>query len=215
MSPVIVPGLVAATALAVTGLLLSEYRGWRPGVWVSKPLASAGFVAVAVSSGALATPYGQAVLVALALCWAGDVFLIPKGAGAFFLVGLVSFLLGHVGFAVAFVLCGPDPIWMAAAALLALPPALVVLRWLRPHLSARMRAPVVAYVVVISLVVVTAVGAAAATGRSAIALGAGCFYLSDLHVARDRFVSRSFWNKSSGLPLYYAAQLILATTVSL
>jgi uncharacterized membrane protein YhhN len=78
-----------------------------------------------------------------------------------------------------------------------------------------MRLPVVAYVVVISLMLVMATGAAAATGRGAIALGATCFYLSDLHVARHRFVSASFWNKSWGLPLYYAAQLILASTVNL
>jgi len=212
---VIALGLVAATGVAVIGFLLSEYRGWRPGVWVAKPLASTGFVALALAAGATETPYGLAVLVALVLCWLGDVFLIPKGATALFLVGLVSFLLGHVGFVVAFTLCAPDPRWMALAAVLVLPPALVVLRWLRPHLPAKMRLPVVAYVVVISLMVVTAAGAAAASGRGAIALGAACFYLSDLHVARHRFVSASFWNKSWGLPLYYAAQLILASTVNL
>jgi uncharacterized membrane protein YhhN len=207
-------GLTAATVVAVIGLLLAEYRGWRTGVWIAKPLASTGFIAVALAAGALETPYGLAVTVALVLCWIGDVFLIPKGAGALFLVGLVSFLLGHVGFMVAFALCGPDPLWMAAAALLALPPARAVLNWLRPHMSARMKTPVVAYVIVISLMLVTAAGAAAATGRGAIGLGALCFYLSDLHVARHRFVSASFWNKSWGLPLYYGAQLILAWTVS-
>lgn len=207
-----VPGLAAATAIAVIGLLLSEYRGSRSGIWVAKPLASTGFIAVAVAAGALETPYGLAVLVALVLCWVGDVFLIPKGAGTLFLVGLVSFLMGHLGFAVAFGLRGPDPLWMAAAAVLLTLPALAVLRWLRPHLSQRMRIPVFAYVAVISLMLVTAVGAAAA--RPAIGVGAVCFYLSDLHVARHRFVSASFWNKSWGLPLYYAAQLILASTVS-
>lgn len=207
-------GLSAATVIAVLGLLLSEYRGSRTGVWVAKPLASTGFIAVAVAAGALETPYGLAVLVALVLCWVGDVFLIPKGAGRFFLVGLVSFLLGHLGFAVAFSLRGPDPLWTAAAAVLAVPPAFAVLRWLRPHLSQRMRIPVVAYVVVISLMLVTAVGAAVAAGRVAIGVGATCFYLSDLFVARHRFVLASLWNKSWGLPLYYAAQLILASTVS-
>ena len=209
----IAPALVVATVVAVIGLLFSEYRGSRSGVWVAKPLASTGFIAVALAAGALETPYGLAVLVALVLCWVGDVFLIPEGAGSLFLVGLVSFLLGHLGFAVAFTLPGPDPLWMAAAAVLVLAPALVVLRWLRPHLPAKMRTPVVAYVTVISLMVVAAAGATAATGRGAIGLGATCFYLSDLHVARHRFVSRSFWNKSWGLPLYYGAQLILASSV--
>ena len=98
----IVLALAAATAVAVVALLFSEYRGSRSGVWVAKPLASTGFVVVAVAAGALETTYGLMVLVALVLCWVGDVFLIPKGAGALFLVGLVSFLLGHLGFAVAF-----------------------------------------------------------------------------------------------------------------
>jgi uncharacterized membrane protein YhhN len=209
-----VPGLVVATVVALLGLLFSEYRGSRSGVWVAKPVASTGFIAVAMAAGALETPYGLAVLVALVLCWIGDVFLIPKGASTLFLVGLLSFLLGHVGFVVAFALRGPDPLWMVAAAVLLLPPAYLVLRWLHPHLTARMRTPVVAYVAVISLMLVTAVGAAAATGRAAIGIGAACFYLSDLHVARHRFVAQSFWNKSWGLPLYYAAQLILALTVS-
>ena len=207
-------GLAAATVVAVIGLLFSEYRGSRSGVWAAKPLASTGFIAVALAAGALETPYGLTVLVALVLCWVGDVFLIPKGASTLFLVGLVSFLLGHLGFAVAFTLRGADPLWMAVAAVLALPPAFVVLRWLHPHLPDRMRIPVLAYVAVISLMVVTAVGAAVAAGRAAIGVGAICFYLSDLHVARHRFVSQSFWNKSWGLPLYYGAQLILASTVS-
>ena len=129
-------------------------------------------------------------------------------------LGLVSFLLGHVGFAVAFALRGTDPLWMAVAAVLVLPPGFVVLRWLRPHLPDRMRIPVFAYVAVISLMLVTAVGAAAAANLAAIGVGAICFYLSDLHVARHRFVSQTFWNKSWGLPLYYGAQLILASTVS-
>jgi uncharacterized membrane protein YhhN len=205
--------LVAATVVAVVALVFSEYRGSRAGVWVAKPLASTGFVAVALAAGALETPWGRAVFVALLLCWVGDVFLIPRGAGPPFLIGLVGFLLGHVAFVVAFILRGPDPLWTAATTLLLLPPALLVLRWLHPHLPEKMRLPVVAYVTVISLMLVTAVGAAAATGRHAIGLGALCFYLSDLHVARHRFVSRSFWNKSWGLPLYYAAQLLLASSV--
>ena len=210
-----VAGFAVATVVAVGGLLLSEYLDSRSGVWIAKPLASTGFIAVALAAGALETSYGLTVLVALVLCWVGDVFLIPKGASALFLVGLVSFLLGHVGFAVAFILREPDPLWMAAAAALALPPAFLVLRWLRPHLPEKMRIPVVAYVVVISLMVVTAVGAASATGQTAIGVGGISFYLSDLHVARHRFVSQSFWNKAWGLPLYYAAQLILASTVTL
>jgi len=34
-------------------------------------------------------------------------------------------------------------------------------------------------------------------------------------VARDRFVRHQFSNRAWGLPLYYAAQLLLATTPAL
>jgi hypothetical protein len=40
------------------------------------------------------------------------------------------------------------------------------------------------------------------------------FALSDISVARDRFVSKAFANRAWGLPMYFAAQLILASTVS-
>jgi uncharacterized membrane protein YhhN len=43
--------------------------------------------------------------------------------------------------------------------------------------------------------------------------GAVAFYLSDLSVANDRFVHESFFNKLWGLPLYYAAQILLAASV--
>ena len=39
--------------------------------------------------------------------------------------------------------------------------------------------------------------------------GALLFYLSDLCVARERFVVKSKWNGIVGLPLYYAGQLML------
>jgi len=36
------------------------------------------------------------------------------------------------------------------------------------------------------------------------------FYVSDLSVARDRFVARAFVNRARGLPAYYAAQVLMA-----
>jgi hypothetical protein len=40
--------------------------------------------------------------------------------------------------------------------------------------------------------------------------GAIAFYLSDLSVARDRFVAPGFVNRLWGIPLYYFAQLLFA-----
>jgi hypothetical protein len=38
--------------------------------------------------------------------------------------------------------------------------------------------------------------------------------LSDLSVARDRFVAPGFVNRAWGLPTYFAAQLLLAASVA-
>ena len=46
--------------------------------------------------------------------------------------------------------------------------------------------------------------------RSLLGGGATAFYLSDLAVARERFVTRSFADKLWGLPLYYVAQVLIA-----
>ena len=203
---------VLLTSVAVAVLLASEYRGVRPGVWLAKPLASFGFVGLAVASGALGTAYGLWVLAALWLCLLGDVLLIPRGRPRLFRLGALSFLLGHLAFVGAFVVRGLDPRVLALAAALALVPMILALRWLRPYVPEGMKATVYAYVLVISVMVVFAAGATS-SGEARILLGALLFYVSDLAVARDRFVVRSLWNGAWGLPLYYAAQLLLASTV--
>jgi uncharacterized membrane protein YhhN len=46
------------------------------------------------------------------------------------------------------------------------------------------------------------------------AVGALLFYLSDLAVARHRFVHPAFVNRAIGLPLYYVGQLLIALTIA-
>jgi uncharacterized membrane protein YhhN len=204
---------IVLTLVAVAALLFSEWRGLRAGVWIAKPLASTGFLGAALAAGALETRYGALVLVALALSWLGDVLLIPT-AKASFLAGLGAFLLGHVAFALAFTVRGLAARETLFAALVLVLPALLALRWLAPHVPQPMRLPVRAYVCVISLMLACAVGTAAAAGSALVPLGAAAFYLSDLAVARERFVSNTIVNKLWGLPLYYGAQLLLAATVT-
>jgi uncharacterized membrane protein YhhN len=202
----------ALTLGSLAALLFAERRGSRAGVWLAKPLASAGFLWAALAAGALDSGYGRAVLAALALSFLGDVLLIPDSRKSF-LVGLVSFLLGHVAFAFAFAARGLSPAWVGAALPLVALAVVLALRWLGPHVEPSMRVPVRAYVMVISAMVLAAAGTVGAAGRPSILVGALAFYVSDLAVARQRFVAKTFWNKSWGLPLYYGAQLILASTV--
>ena len=147
------------------------------------------------------------------LSWFGDVFLIPRGRPRIFLVGVLSFLAGHVAYAAAFVLRGMDASVFASAAVGAGLVAFVVLRWLGAHVPADMKVAVPAYIAVISVMVVCAVATFAARGNTWIPVGAVGFYLSDLSVARDRFVVSELVNRLWGLPLYYAAQVALAWSV--
>ncbi len=177
---------------------------------IAKPVASAGFIGVALSAGALDTAYGSWVFLGLLLGAAGDVLLLGASRGAF-LAGLVSFLMGHVAYVVAFVILGLEwPVVLIVGGVSLVVGAFVFV-WLYPHLDRAMVGPVVAYVAVISVMVVTA----AASTAPVVILGAVAFYFSDLSVARDRFVAPGFVNRVWGLPLYYGAQLLLAWSVIL
>lgn len=203
---------VLLTAVSLAGLLAAEARNNVLLAFVCKPLASTGFVGAALAAGALGTVYGRAVLTALALSWIGDVLLLSKRSGPF-LGGLASFLLGHVAFGIAFVLHGTDRLWAFAALAVLIIPALIVDRWLRPHVPADMKIPVRAYIVVITGMLALAAGTRGAGATPLILAGALAFYLSDLSVARDRFIREAFVNRLWGLPLYYGAQLLLASMV--
>ncbi len=207
--------LLLATTLSVLALLVSEKTSFRPGVWVAKPLASTGFVVIALSSGALDSGFGQWILGAMLLSWLGDVFLIPKGSKQAFLVGLGSFLLAHLAFAGAFLTHGVA-LWGVVLAV----PLLLILAWrvgtwLLPHVSSSMKGPVMSYMAAISVMVLMASGMAAWQHSPVVILAAVCFFVSDIAVARERFVAPGFSNKLWGLPLYYGAQMIFALQAGL
>ncbi len=200
----------AVTVLGLAGLLVSNHLGSKPGAWCTKPVAAGGFIAVALAVGALDTTYGSWIFAGLVLSFFGDVLLIPDDRPASFKAGLASFLLGHVAYAIAFTQLAGDATVGVIALIVCVGAASIVLRWLWGHLSADMRIPVVAYVVVISTMLVLATSSAVAEVRADIFVGAFLFYLSDLSVARDRFVAPGFWNGAWGLPAYFAGQLVLA-----
>ncbi len=205
---------VALCGASVAGLLAAEWRDSRLGVWIAKPLAAACFLWAALAWGALDTGYGRTVLVALLLCAAGDVLLIPRERPALFQLGILAFLLGHVGFALAFAWAGVAPTALAMAAMPLAAFALGTLRWLGPHVPDDFRGPVRAYVVVISAMVVCALAWTVGGGPVTAAVGAVGFAASDLSVARDRFVAPGFANGAWGLPLYFGSQLVLASTIA-
>jgi len=175
--------------------------------YVAKPLTTALLAGAAVVGGAT----GWAVA-ALVLCLAGDVFLmLPRDL---FVAGLASFLLGHLAYIGGFVARGveaPNAIVGGVAVVL------VGVALARPILrSAQARepalvAPVIAYMVVISAMVVCARG----TGVALAAAGAAAFYCSDALIAWNRFVREQRHGALAIIVTYHAAQaLLLASLVT-
>ncbi len=183
--------------------------------WGGKVLASTGFMVAALLPGIPGGTYAAAVVTALVLSFAGDLLLVPKGAQRAFLAGLVSFLLGHVAYAFAFAALGLPTVPTLVAFAVIAGPAIVVGRYFVTRASAAMKAPVIAYIVVISAMVALATGATWKTGEPLLLIAALLFYVSDVFVARQRFVGPEFLNRAVGLPLYYAAQLIFALTLGI
>ena len=193
-------------AVVVTGLavhLWAEATGRPVARTVSKLAASAGFVGVGLAA-SVGGSFAHLVLAGLLLSAAGDALLLSDRQPAF-LAGIGSFLLAHVAYAAAF--APRARVSLPVAGVLALV-ALAVVRWLWPHLGT-FRAPVVVYAIAITAMLLLALGVESPLVRA----GGALFYLSDLTVARDRFVRKQFANRLVGLPLYYAGQVLIALSV--
>lgn len=207
----------AACAGFVALLLVAHARSDRRLEAVSKLSASVSFIAYGWVLGVVqGGPVGVAVFTGLVLGGIGDAFLLSKRK-EYFLAGLVAFLLSHVAYVAAFLLIGVATTWALGALVLHLVIAAVVWRWLAPH-TGSLRIPVAAYIAIITAMVSAAVGAAAhldSTAGTVLIIAALAFYLSDLTVARERFVTRSLHNKLVGLPLYFGAQLLFGLGASL
>jgi len=210
--------IVILAAVLLIGLLIFEKKGKTGGILSTKTPLSLLFVLTALVQPHPLPEYFRFILIGLILCLAGDVFLALPGEKTF-LWGLISFLLGHVAYVLGFVsVTGLDP-YRAVEALIVLGLSFWVYIRLRPYLGP-MKGPVALYVFVITAMLAAALGLLSTPGlnlKGAImgAVGAACFYLSDVFVARDRFLRQRFFNRLLGLPLYYAGQFLLAFSVGL
>lgn len=211
--------ILSAALPLLLGLLYFEKKGSTRGLLLTKPFLSALFIAAALSGTSAEPQYFNLILAGLILCMAGDIFLIFFSSKKLFLAGLVSFLAGHLLYTFAFFsLAGLGRgRWIVIATVLAISIGTFV--WLRPHLG-KMLVPVLAYVTIITAMVIGAAALADTEtirfpGRALAFSGALLFYVSDLFVARQRFVTRNFFNRAVGLPLYFAGQFMIAFSIRL
>jgi uncharacterized membrane protein YhhN len=208
--------IVVSAAVLLAILLFFEKRESQKKKLLTKTILSCLFVFAALVQPHPIPGYFYLLLIGLFFCLGGDVFLaLPQER--MFLLGLVSFLLGHVFYVFSFFYAadlGPLT-WIGAVVGLLVSGA--VFFWLRSHLGS-MLIPVIAYMIVITMMVV---GACAVlgdenlnlSGRLYVFFGALSFYVSDLFVARDRFVKTEYANRLLGLPMYYLGQFLLAFSV--
>ncbi|MBN1827728.1 MAG: lysoplasmalogenase [Deltaproteobacteria bacterium] len=208
--------LICAPLLLVL-VLASEKTGnqWRH--VLAKALLSSLFILAAVLQTGLRPSYGTFILAGLFSCFCGDVLLALPGRKVF-LAGLLSFLIGHVWYIFAFATIAQ--LWTSVAApvsIIVVSGGYAVYRWLKPSVGS-MNMPVILYIVVISAMVIAAFSVLAASeagmqGRVMAFAGAVCFYISDIFVARNRFIKKEFINRLAGLPLYYTGQFLLAFSI--
>ena len=202
--------LVAVGCLLLVALLLV---GRDFPAAFAKLVASSGFILLAIHAGGLRSDYGRVILAGLTFSWLGDAALIGQGR-SWFLFGLAAFLLAHVAYIAAFVIAGLSARWIGVAALPIAIIALAVSEWLDPYLTPGLVVPVRLYIVVISLMVITAFGARGRGASILIVVGAVSFFLSDLSVAALRLVQTDIPTYILGLPLYYFAQINFALSTS-
>jgi uncharacterized membrane protein YhhN len=213
---------VCTVVALVAGLLAVLSAPWALATpWLNflcKPIATAALIALAWPRGR-GWPWQRAwVLAGLALSWCGDVALLWPERG--FLPGLVSFLLAHLAYLLAFTrrsdtTHGPVGARFMAqwAPFLAFGVvAAAVLSHLWPGVPPALRVPVVVYVVALASMAAQAAvlwrqGQARAGG---LALGGALFVASDALLATNKFAGPLPFSSLWVLATYWPAQWCIA-----
>lgn len=207
--------LSLALAITVPLLIRAEFRDNATQRYIFKPVSTSLLVVIVLLS-IILDPGNQAfkihILVGLLFCFGGDVALMFDSKRSF-LAGLVSFLIGHVVYAVAMVSFNGFFFSGIATTLVVVLIGLPIYGYLHSGLGS-MKVPVIAYMIVISIMLHSAI----LTFRSdyfnpaqawLLAAGAALFYISDVILAINRFKRPFSFNRIS-LLFYYAGQLGIA-----
>ena len=202
--------------ILLLGVLYYEKKKNRIPYLITKTTLSLLFVTTALLQPYSVPVYYHYLLTGLILCLVGDVCLALPQRKAF-MGGLVAFLIGHLLYIFSFSSLIPISHWFSSGLFIIVGISALIFFWLRPHLKS-MLIPVLIYILVITIM---ASGAWAVfwkssfqiSGRALILVGSLCFYLSDLFVARHRFIKEEYRNRLLGLPLYYIGQFMLAFSI--
>lgn len=202
--------LLLAFAVAALANWWSRWRANdRVETW-SKPLATLLVIGMALASGA-STGAVVIAVVALVLCLAGDVALMPVVDN--FVLGLVCFLLGHLVFIGLFAKYGWPTWWLGgvAAGLAAVLVATAGRRIVAGAAAkdAALRIPVLAYLTIISAMAICGW----ATGMGWVIAGTTLFVISDSLLGWRQFVKPHAWMAPLVMITYHGAIASLALSL--
>jgi uncharacterized membrane protein YhhN len=219
MSPTLYRLLLPAAFITAALAIAAEPTGQPWLNFVFKPLTTLLLIAWAWPRGVEDGSRRTWLRLGLWLSLAGDIALLWPQQG--FLPGLVSFLLAHLAYIVAFtrgLRLAAKPLPFVAYALL----AGAILSQLWPHVPAELRAPVLVYVVALACMAAQAAAVWLAARGSALepwarraAIGGALFMASDATLAINKFASpvplASLWI----LATYWIAQAFIAGSLRL
>jgi uncharacterized membrane protein YhhN len=130
-------------------------------------------------------------------------------SGWLFLLGLASFLLGHLCYSIAMLRFGPDPLSVAFGLVLMLIVLFVfgyrIIAGAHALGGSPLTVGVTAYIIALGSAVVLGIG----TTELLVAYGVVLFALSDLVLADDRFVQARTWAPITVAVTYHLAQALL------
>jgi uncharacterized membrane protein YhhN len=203
--------LIALAMVAAVGDWIAVEQDRKPAEYLLKPATLVLLVAAALALEPADGAVRAWFVAALVLSLVGDVFLmLPQDL---FVLGLASFLLGHIAYVVGF--AGDDlsasrlgvglVIVAVAISIVGMP----ILRAVRAGHEPELAVPVLAYMLVISAMVACAIGA----GNPLAIGGAALFYASDSLIAWNRFVAPTRRGRLAIISTYHLAQLGLVLSL--
>jgi uncharacterized membrane protein YhhN len=202
--------LLAITLVSAAIDWVAVHHGHRPVEYVFKPLTLVVLTATALALDPADPTVRAWFVVALVLSLAGDVLLMLPGDR--FVPGLGAFLLAHLAYVVGLVVDGLEPLGVLAG-LLVVGAAfgLVGMRLVAGIRASEpaMAGPVMAYMGVISAMVVCAFG----TGDGVAIAGAVLFYASDALIGWGRFVRPADWGRLAVMVTYHLGQVLLVLSL--
>jgi uncharacterized membrane protein YhhN len=195
--------------------LYGDYIGPEIIVYIFKPLTMVCIITIALFGKSERAPaYKYWIVTALIFSIGGDIFLILKSIQQFFLYGLISFLIGHFFYIIAFSIQKPHfrptmyalPLFIFAAGMVS---------FLFPHLG-NMTVPVVIYMLVLFGMAFQAINrwkACPEPKTTLAAIGAVLFVLSDSILAVNRFYHPFALASLCVMVTYFTAQYLFARSV--